>query len=309
MPFPAAQVWPGAVEQGQRRGDVVLPPLLVGHLHRPAVLEALELLPRLLRSSRPSRRLPLGGIPRGFSPSRAVSASPRAVSASCGQLPPSPSPVPQSATRGESDPEPGRPPPARTPPPPAPVAPAAASAARCLQLRPSPAPPRPAPGPVPPAGPAPRPRPGSGHRRRHLAGVPRPVVRLLRLRHRLHSATRSGSAPQPSSRAKASSSFSPGRHLAGSTPACPPTNGGWPVRMAQRTAPRPNTSLRSSTLSIGPDGLLRRHERRGAQERRRPASAGSRRVSSRGRGTCWPSSGLGGLGSGRRCGPWRAPSP
>ena len=44
-PLPAAEVGPGAVEQGHRDGDVALPPLLVGHLHRSPVLEPLEPLP------------------------------------------------------------------------------------------------------------------------------------------------------------------------------------------------------------------------------------------------------------------------
>src|SRR5208283_239841 len=45
LPLPAAQFGTGAVEQGQRGGDVVLPPLLVGHLDGPPVVEPLELLP------------------------------------------------------------------------------------------------------------------------------------------------------------------------------------------------------------------------------------------------------------------------
>ncbi len=44
-PLPAAEVGPGAVEQGQRGGDVVLPPLLVGHLDGPPIVEPLEFLP------------------------------------------------------------------------------------------------------------------------------------------------------------------------------------------------------------------------------------------------------------------------
>ncbi len=55
-PLPAAEVGPGAVEQGQRGGDVVLPPLLVGHLDRSPVLDALDLLTLPLHLS-PGRRL------------------------------------------------------------------------------------------------------------------------------------------------------------------------------------------------------------------------------------------------------------
>src|SRR5262249_43334934 len=36
-------------EQGQGGGDVVVPPFLVGHLHRPSVLEARQLLAGVLR--------------------------------------------------------------------------------------------------------------------------------------------------------------------------------------------------------------------------------------------------------------------
>ena len=65
-PLPAAEVGPGALEQGQGGGDVVLPPLLVGHLHGPPVLEPLELLPLPLglgpglRLAVAGRRRPLG---------------------------------------------------------------------------------------------------------------------------------------------------------------------------------------------------------------------------------------------------------
>ena len=57
-PLPAAEVGPGAVEQGQGGGDVVLPPLLVGHLDRPPVFDPGELLAGLVASPRP-----LGGRP------------------------------------------------------------------------------------------------------------------------------------------------------------------------------------------------------------------------------------------------------
>ena len=86
-PLPAAEVGPGAVEQGQGGGDVVLPPLLVGHLDRPPVLEPLELLPLLLgfgprlppRRPVPPRRPPSARL--AASPSRASTASALARSA------------------------------------------------------------------------------------------------------------------------------------------------------------------------------------------------------------------------------------
>ena len=91
MPLPSAQVGPGAVEQGQGGGDVVLPPLLVGHLHRPPVLEPLELLP-----------LPFGLGPRLCSAIRAAfSASPS------GRPPPRPAPARRPATARRPRP-PGR---------------------------------------------------------------------------------------------------------------------------------------------------------------------------------------------------------
>ena len=58
-PLPPAEVGPGAVEQGQGGGDVVLPPLLVGHLHGPAVLEPRRAASRAARLVLgPSRRPP-----------------------------------------------------------------------------------------------------------------------------------------------------------------------------------------------------------------------------------------------------------
>src|SRR5262249_30411207 len=44
-PLPTAEIGTRPVEQGQGSGDVVILPLLVGHLDRPAVLEPFELLP------------------------------------------------------------------------------------------------------------------------------------------------------------------------------------------------------------------------------------------------------------------------
>src|SRR5262249_59104588 len=46
VPLPPAQVGRRAFEQGHGRGNVVLVPVLVGHLHRQAVLEYGELLAR-----------------------------------------------------------------------------------------------------------------------------------------------------------------------------------------------------------------------------------------------------------------------
>ena len=43
-PLPAAQIAPGAIEQRPGSGNVVVPPLLVGHLHGPAVLDTGQLL-------------------------------------------------------------------------------------------------------------------------------------------------------------------------------------------------------------------------------------------------------------------------
>ena len=46
-PLPALQILPGAIEQRPGSGNVVVPPLLIGHLHRPAVLDTGQLLPFL----------------------------------------------------------------------------------------------------------------------------------------------------------------------------------------------------------------------------------------------------------------------
>ena len=67
----------------------------------------------------------------------------------------------------------------------------------------------------------------------------------------MHRATSSGSAPQPSSRAKHSSSL-PCAASTRTVSADPAANGGLPVRITARTAPRPNTSLRASTLPTAP---------------------------------------------------------
>ena len=48
VPFPAAQLGLRACQQGECLGDVVVQPFLVGHLHRPAMLDARESPPRLL---------------------------------------------------------------------------------------------------------------------------------------------------------------------------------------------------------------------------------------------------------------------
>ncbi len=68
-PLPPAQVGPGPVEQGQRGAEVGLPPLLVGDLHGPSILEPGDLLAELLGGG-PGLRLaisgPLGGRTRGL---------------------------------------------------------------------------------------------------------------------------------------------------------------------------------------------------------------------------------------------------
>ena len=104
-PLPAAEVGPGAVEQGQGGGDVVLPPLLVGHLHRPPVFEPLELLPlplglgpgRVSPVARPrsaSARGPFRGppLPHGRTPQPAEQhrQQPERVRGGQGRLPPGP---------------------------------------------------------------------------------------------------------------------------------------------------------------------------------------------------------------------------
>ncbi len=73
----------------------------------------------------------------------------------------------------------------------------------------------------------------------------------LAARHRLHSSTNPGSAPQASSRAKASA-VSPRIDIRRTKSEFDAEYAGLPVRIAQRTAPSPNTSARSSISSTAP---------------------------------------------------------
>ena len=94
-------------------------------------------------------------------------------------------------------------------------------------------------------------RPQAGHRRRHLARR-RPAGRPA---PRPGTACTGRPAPAPPRTRPAGRRrrpASPGPPAAGSTRPSAPTYGGWPVRIAHRIAPRPNTSLRSSTWSTAP---------------------------------------------------------
>ena len=171
-----------------------------------------------------------------------------------------------------------------------------------LHLRPRPVHLRP-PGPVLGVRPQPADRLG------HLPGVPRPVGRLRRQaplaqRHQLRLRP---AAVQPG---EGVVQLRPRRPAGGSTRPSRPTYGGWPVRTAHSTPPRPNTSVRSSSRSTAPIACSGGHVRRRAQQ----AAGLRRRVRAAGRADLGPERRRR-RRPGRRVGPpgpsapWPAPSP
>ena len=247
MPLPAAQLGPGTVEQGQRRGDIVVPPFLVGHLHRSAVFRPLELLPRDLLGV--ARRLGFSlrflGVLSGLCSVSAIGTPLRARppvgpdARRPGPIRPSPSPLRHAARRRREPPRTRPPPPARTPTGPASVARAAASAA-----------PGHAPAPVPPAGRARPPPPATPPPPRHLTRVGGPL-RLLRRQAALAQRHQLRLRPASVQPAKGVVQLRPRRQLSRGL-RIGAAKGGLPVRTTHRIAPRPNTSVRASICSTAP---------------------------------------------------------